>query len=71
MQSSGVSHGVSVSPFGSIWAVTGVEERLQEQHRAGFAGLEVEVFPGIHIQNGLAAGAQDPGLEVRGRAILW
>ena len=65
-----VSPRVSVSPLGSVLAFIGVGERLQAQCAAGFAGLEVEMFLGIHVQSGLVAGAEDPGLEV-GRAIPW
>lgn len=28
---------------------------------AGFAGLEAGMFPGIHVQSDLVAGAEDPG----------
>ena len=57
-----VSRRVAGSPFGSVRASGGVGERLEAQHVAGFAGLEVEVFLGIHVQSDLVAGAEDPGL---------
>lgn len=68
-QSSAVSPRVSLSLFGSVRAFTGVGERLQAQRAAGFAGLEVEMFLGIHVQSGPVAGAEDPALEVGGRAV--
>lgn len=70
-QSSVVSPRVSLSPLGSIRAFIGVGKRLEAQRAAGFAGLKVEMFLGIHVQTVPVAGAEDPGLEVGGRAIRW